>query len=60
MKKYGIEKHTSIDNTILEASFFKQSMKKSGIEMCSLLNIQLKEQIIFGMDCMPTISPTNT
>ena len=60
MKKYGIEKHISIDNTILEASFFKQSMKKSGIEMCSLLNIQLKEQIIFGMDCMPTISPTNT
>ena len=51
---------TSINNTNFEAVLFKQSMEKSGIQMCSLLNIQLKEQIIFGMDCMPTISPTNT
>lgn len=54
------EQPTSINNTNFEAVLFKQSMEKSGIQMCSLLNIQLKEQIIFGMDCMPTISPTNT
>ena len=54
------KQRTSTINTPFEALLFKQNMIQSGVERCSLLNIQLKEQITFGMDCMPTISPTNT